>query len=148
MADEKKLERVYTINLSKAYSYLRTKRAMRAVKILRAYLARHFKVELEGVKLSEALNSYIWRDSIQRPPRRVKVKGVREGGTLHAYLHGEEEANSAKAQKKAAKKDAAAKKKEARPKPEAKKAGTEKAAKNEPKKAAAQSEQKKSEAKR
>jgi len=101
MVDEKKkLERIYTINLSAAYDYIRTKRCMRAIKILRSYLARHFKADESNVKLSEALNSYVWRDSMQKPPRRVKVRGVKEGDVVNVYLHNEEEIKKAKEQNK------------------------------------------------
>ncbi len=90
--DSKKLERIYTVNLSKAYEYLRTRRTERAVVLLRAFLARHFKVRPEAVSISEGVNSTLWRDSIQKPPRRIKIRGVLEDGTLKAWLIGEEEA--------------------------------------------------------
>jgi len=106
MADEKKkLERIYTVNLSGAYDYIRTKRARRAVKMLREYLARHFKVVVENVKLSETVNSYVWRDSMQKPPRRVKVRGVKEDDIVHIYMHDEEQTKKVKADKKKQKDD-------------------------------------------
>jgi len=106
MADEKKLERIYNVNLTKAYEYTRTRRALRTVKLLRAFLARNFRVELEDVKLSEPLNSYIWRDSIQKPPRHIKVKGVKENGIVHAFMHDEEATTAAKVANKKKKDDA------------------------------------------
>jgi len=90
MADAK-LERIYTIPLSKAYDYIRTRRTERAVKLLREFVARHMKVELEDVRISEGVNALLWRDSIQRPPRRVKVRVVKEGEMAKAWLPGEEE---------------------------------------------------------
>ena len=54
------LERIYTVNLSEAYNYIRTKRARRAVKLLRAFAARHMKAELENVKISNGTNSAIF----------------------------------------------------------------------------------------
>lgn len=114
--DNKKIERIYTVNLGAAYEYLRTKRAIRAVKILREYLARHFKADIKEVKLSELLNAYIWRDSMQKPPRRVKVRGIKDGQRVNVYLHDEEEIKKVKAENKK-QKDAkkAAKKKEKKP---------------------------------
>ncbi len=89
--DSKKLERIYTVNLSKAYEYLHTRRTERAVVLLRAFLARHFKVRKEVVSISEGINSLLWRDSIQKPPRRIKIRGVLEDAKLKAWLIGEEE---------------------------------------------------------
>ena len=82
---ENKVERIYTVNLSKAYDYVRTKRAGRAVKILRDYLARHFKVAGADVSLSEGVNSRVWRDSIQKPPRKLKVRAVKEEGVVKVF---------------------------------------------------------------
>jgi len=93
MADKKEgnVERIYTVNLSKAYEYVRTKRAGRAVKILREYLARHFKVAGADVSLSNGVNSRIWRDSIQKPPRKLKVRAVKGEGVVKVFIAGVEE---------------------------------------------------------
>lgn len=117
MADAK-LERIYTIPLSKAYDYIRTRRTERAVKLLREFVARHMKVELENVRISEGVNSLLWRDSIQKPPRRIKVRVVKEEGMAKAWLLGEEEEMKKKedARKKAdEKKEAEKKAKETKP---------------------------------
>jgi large subunit ribosomal protein L31e len=79
-----KVERIYTIPLGDAYDAVRNKRAPKAVKILREYLTRHMKAE--QVLLSEALNKYIWERSIQKPPRKVKVRVIKEDATARAYL--------------------------------------------------------------
>ncbi len=95
MADEKvvskKLERIYTVPFGKAYDYIRTRRTMRAVKLLRAFLSRHFKVNEEAVRISAGVNDALWRDGIQKPPRKLKVRGVLDEGKLTAWLIGEEE---------------------------------------------------------
>ena len=126
MADEKvvskRLERIYTVPFGKAYDYIRTKRAMRVVKMLRAFLSRHFKVDEKAVRISAGVNDAIWRDGMQKPPRKMKIRGVLEDGKLTAWLIGEEEANkkALDAKKKAA--EEKAKKKGETKKPEAKKA--------------------------
>ena len=111
--DNRKLERIYTVPLRKAFDYLRTRRVERAVKLLRAFMARHFKVEEKSVRISEGVNSLLWRDSIQKPPRRIKIRGVLADGMVKAWLIGEEEElkrSSDEAKKKGEEK---AKKKEA-----------------------------------
>jgi large subunit ribosomal protein L31e len=101
----KKVERIYIIPLRKAYDYIRTKRTPRAVKIVRDHLARHFKVDGEKVKLSAMTNSALWRDSIQRPPRKIKVRAVLEDGIVRAYMMDEKEDSKVKAPKQKGKKD-------------------------------------------
>ncbi|MDE1797911.1 MAG: 50S ribosomal protein L31e [Candidatus Micrarchaeota archaeon] len=111
--DNRKLERIYTVPLRKAFDYLRTRRVERAVKLVRAFVSRHFKVEEKNVRISEGVNSLLWRDSIQKPPRRIKIRGVLADGKVKAWLVGEEEElkrSSDEAKKKA---DEKAKKKEA-----------------------------------
>lgn len=81
-----KLERVYTVPLGKASDVARYKRTPRAVKILRQFIARHMKQEDERITLSAALNEHIWRRSIKKPPRRVKVRLVKDEGFIRAYL--------------------------------------------------------------
>ncbi|MEM3555690.1 MAG: 50S ribosomal protein L31e [Candidatus Micrarchaeia archaeon] len=72
------IERVYTVPLGKAYLTVRGKRARRAVKILKGFLAKHMKTEEERVKLSKEVNSLLWSRGIKKPPRRIKVKAKRD----------------------------------------------------------------------
>jgi len=101
MAGER-LERIYTVPLGEAYEYTRTKRTGRAVKLLRAFISKHMKTEGENVKLSSALNAYLWKRGIQKPPRRVKIRAIMEDGRVKAYLADEkiEEVKKEEAPKK------------------------------------------------
>ncbi|MFN7991081.1 MAG: 50S ribosomal protein L31e [Candidatus Micrarchaeia archaeon] len=105
-----KLERIYTIPLGDAYEAVRNKRVPKAVKILRTFVARHMKADGEKILLSGALNNHLWQRSIQKPPRRVKVRLVKEEGTIRAYLADEKaEEKKAVAPKKEAKSEEKAK---------------------------------------
>ncbi len=105
------LERIYTIPLADAYEHVRTKRARRAISILRAFALRHMKAE--DVKISEGLNSLVFRDGMQKPPRRVKVRIAKgEDAIARMWLIGEEEKLKAIAEKK--KKEDEEKKKKSR----------------------------------
>ena len=73
-----KLERIYTVPLGKAYEAVRDKRVPKAVKILKKFAARHMKADGERVTLSENLNKYLWERSIQKPPRKVKVRIIKD----------------------------------------------------------------------
>ena len=115
-----KLERIYTVPLGDAYRVTRNKRVPRAVKMLKAFIARHMKADGERITLSEALNKHLWRSSIQRPPRRVKVRLIKDAGFIRAYLADEKiEAPKKKEEKpKEVKKEEPAKKAEEKPKEE------------------------------
>jgi len=84
-----KLERVYTIPLGDAYEAPRNERVPRAMKIVRAFIGRHMKADGEKIAISAKLNELIWARSIQKPPRRVKVRLIKEDGRIDAYLHDE-----------------------------------------------------------
>jgi len=77
----------YTVNLARARSFSRRKRASKAMKILREELEER---EGEEVSISPEVNSRIWENGIERPPARleVEVKDTVEG--LRAVLPGEE----------------------------------------------------------
>lgn len=112
-----KLERIYTVPLGDAYEAVRNKRVPKAVKIIRVFIARHMKADGERILLSQALNTHLWEHSIQKPPRRIKVRLVKDDGTIRAYLADEKVEEPKKAEKKAE-----AKKEEKKPEPAKKEA--------------------------
>jgi large subunit ribosomal protein L31e len=125
-----KLERIYTVPLGDAYETVRNKRTPRAVKILRAFIERHMKSDGARILLSENLNSHLWVRSIQKPPRRVKVRLIKDEGVVRAYLADEKiaepkkkDAPKSEEKKPEAKPAVKSEKKEEKPapKPEAKK---------------------------
>lgn len=129
-----KLERIYTVPLGDAYEAPRGKRGPRAVRLLREFIGRHMKSQ--DILLSNALNSYIWERSIQKPPRRVKVRLIKEEETVRAYLADEKIEEPKKEEKKAEAKS------------EEKKEPEKKAEAKEEKKAEAKPEEKKAEPKK
>jgi len=72
------LERIYTIPLREAYEAKRGKRGKRAIDLIRAFIARHMKADEEDISISSGVNSAVLARSIQKPPRRIKVKVVKE----------------------------------------------------------------------
>lgn len=69
---KKGLERVYIIPLRKAFDYTRTKRARRAIDLIRAFAQRHMKCQ--AVKFDTKVNELVWAHGIQKIPRKVKVR--------------------------------------------------------------------------
>ena len=71
-------ERVYTINLSRVVLASRNRRSKRAINMIKEFAMRHMKISKEDIRISEELNKIIWKRGIRKPPRRVRVKMVRE----------------------------------------------------------------------
>ena len=83
-----KIERIYNIPLRKQFrrapSYMRAKRAIRAV---RDFLQRHMKSK--DIRLGPYLNMRIWEKGIKSPPHHVEVKVVKDDeGIVRAELIG------------------------------------------------------------
>ena len=73
-----KKEMEYIIPIYRVYWGRRSNRAARAVRLVRKFVARHFGVEEDKVVIDNRVNEYLWSRSIEKPPRRVKVRVVRE----------------------------------------------------------------------
>lgn len=70
-------ENTYTIPLRHVWVVTpRGKRAPRAVRDVRDYVARHMKAE--EVAISNEVNSAIWARSINKPPRKITVRAVKD----------------------------------------------------------------------
>ena len=79
-------ERFYTIPLRKAWLSTRKKRAPRAGRIVKSFVLKHMKVrtEAEGEEEAERLvidnevNEKLWSRGIEKPPRKIKVRVVKD----------------------------------------------------------------------
>ncbi len=79
------MERVYTVPLRRAYNAAHKYRARAAMKALRAFIARHMKVEEAHVKIHESVNHEVWKRGARKPPKRIKVVAVKEGEYVWVY---------------------------------------------------------------
>jgi len=78
-------ERIYIVPLAKARKGPRNKRAKKAVRYLREYMTRHFKPE--SLVITQEVNEKIWERSIQKPPRKLKVRATKNiDGLVVVYL--------------------------------------------------------------
>lgn len=78
-------ERVYTVPLGRAWISPRKKRAPRAVRILRSFIERHMKPE--SIVVSEGVNERIWSRGIEKPPRQIRVRAVKDrDGIVSVHL--------------------------------------------------------------
>ncbi|MFH1325501.1 MAG: 50S ribosomal protein L31e [archaeon] len=84
------LEREYTIPLRwKWMKVPRYKRANKAVKAIKEFLARHMKIydrDLKKIKIDKYLNEFVWFRGIKNPPAKIKVKATKEGDIVRVGL--------------------------------------------------------------
>jgi large subunit ribosomal protein L31e len=98
MAETKtdKLEREYIIPLRSEWLKVADyRRAGRAVKAIKKFIAKHMKVQdrdVSKVKLDTYLNQEVWFKGRRKPPAKLKVRAVKEGEIVKVYL-AEEPAN-------------------------------------------------------
>src|SRR3989338_3187591 len=80
------LERVYIVPLRREFQKVPSyKRAKKAVKALREFIAKHMKSE--NVIIGKYANQLLWKNGIKNPPHHVKVTAVKdEKGKVTAEL--------------------------------------------------------------
>jgi len=88
-------EKIYTIPLGRAWISPRKKRAPRATRILKKFINRHMKIkteteegeETERLVVSNQVNEKIWSRGIEKPPRKIRVRAVKDKeGVITVYL--------------------------------------------------------------
>jgi large subunit ribosomal protein L31e len=72
------MERIYTIPLRQVFESPKPRRANKAVRVVRYFLAKHMKAT--DVKIDASINEAIWEHNREKPPRKIKVKAVKEDG--------------------------------------------------------------------
>ena len=92
MAETKKdkLEREYIIPLRRGWKRVpRYKRANKAIKTIKEFLARHMKIrdrDLKKIKVDRYLNEVVWFRGIKKPPIKIKVKAIKKGDIVRVEL--------------------------------------------------------------
>jgi large subunit ribosomal protein L31e len=85
---EENLTRVYTINLGRAWLTPEHKRTDRVINMIREFATKHMKSD--EIKLEQELNRQIWSRGKTNPPRKVRVKMVKdEDGVVTVSLYEE-----------------------------------------------------------
>jgi len=88
-------ERFYTIPLRKAWIYPRKKRAPKAMRIVKGFVRKHMKLrtevegeeEAEKLVISDEVNEKIWGRGIEKPPRKIRVRAVKDKeGVITVHL--------------------------------------------------------------
>jgi len=88
-------EKFYTIPLGKAWISPRKKRAPKAMRIIKGFVEKHMKIrteaegeeEAELLVISNEVNEKIWSRGIEKPPRKIKVRAVKDKeGVITVHL--------------------------------------------------------------
>jgi len=88
MAESDHIEKIFTIPLRKAKDSPKTKRAPRAIKEIRIYLAKHLDADIENIWLEKELNELIWARGITHSPSKIRVRAVKwEDGLVEVAVH-------------------------------------------------------------
>jgi large subunit ribosomal protein L31e len=83
---EDSITRVYTINLGKAWISPQHRRTDRVINMIREFARKHMKSD--EIKLEQDLNRQIWSRGKTNPPRKVRVKMVKdEDGVVTVSLY-------------------------------------------------------------
>lgn len=81
------VEQIFTIPLDKAKSVPRWKRSKKAVKVVKAHLARHLKADESKIHIDASINEEIWSRGSQKPPLQIRVKAMKfEDGVVEVEL--------------------------------------------------------------
>lgn len=88
MSHQVVLERTYTIPFyPKLNSIPRTKRAPRAMRLIREFIAKHMKSD--DILIDSAINEFIWSQGIKKPPRKISVRALKsDDDVVEVYLVG------------------------------------------------------------
>jgi large subunit ribosomal protein L31e len=73
---DENLTRVYTINIGRAWITPQHKRTDRVINMIKEFAKKHMKSE--EIKIDQDLNRQIWKRGKTNPPRKVRVKMVKD----------------------------------------------------------------------
>jgi large subunit ribosomal protein L31e len=91
-------ERVYTIPLGKAWVRPPKKRAPRAMQLIKAFVTKHMKMDIQAEEeeekeelprliVSNDVNEKVWSRSIEKPPRKIRVRAAKDkDGNVTVFL--------------------------------------------------------------
>ncbi|MEF8873296.1 MAG: 50S ribosomal protein L31e [Candidatus Thermoplasmatota archaeon] len=80
-------ERIMDIPLREAKRSPSSKRASRAMKLVREHVANNMNVPQEDVWIDSSTNEEIWSRGIKKPPSKIKVKAIKfEDGIVEVSI--------------------------------------------------------------
>jgi large subunit ribosomal protein L31e len=73
---EDNLTRIYTVNLAKAWDTPKYRRTDRVINIIKEFTQRH--MQTNKVKIDQDLNRDIWSRGKRNPPRKIRLRMIKE----------------------------------------------------------------------
>ena len=73
---EENIERIYTVNLAKAWDTPKYRRTDRVINIIKEFTQRH--MQTNKVKIDQDLNRHIWSRGKTNPPRKIRLRMIKE----------------------------------------------------------------------
>jgi large subunit ribosomal protein L31e len=73
---EENIERIYTVNLAKAWDTPKYRRTDRVINIIKEFTRRH--MQTNKVKIDQDLNRHIWSRGKKNPPRKIRLRMIKE----------------------------------------------------------------------
>ncbi|MBN1941017.1 MAG: 60S ribosomal protein L31 [Candidatus Diapherotrites archaeon] len=86
---ETRIEKKFVVSLQGAFEKPRTKRAKVAIRLVRDFMKKNFRVAEENIKISANVNKEIWACGREKIPRRISVKTVFDGKNVNVFLQSE-----------------------------------------------------------
>ncbi|HJU79517.1 MAG TPA: 50S ribosomal protein L31e, partial [Nitrososphaeraceae archaeon] len=68
--------RIYTVNLAKAWDTPKYRRTDRVINIIKEFTERH--MQTNKVKIDQDLNRHIWSRGKTNPPRKIRLRMIKE----------------------------------------------------------------------
>jgi large subunit ribosomal protein L31e len=68
--------RIYTVNLAKAWETPKYRRTDRVINIIKEFTERH--MQTNKVKIDQDLNRHIWSRGKTNPPRKIRLRMIKE----------------------------------------------------------------------
>ena len=90
-------ERIYTVPLGKAWIMPPRKRTPRAMRMIRAFVIKHMKLEAKKEEeeeeeprklvISNEVNERVWERGVEKPPRKIRIRAAKDKeGNITVYL--------------------------------------------------------------
>src|SRR5918996_2585355 len=73
---EENTSRIYTVNLAKAWDTPKYRRTDRVINIIKEFTQRH--MQTNKVKIDQDLNRHIWSRGKKNPPRKIRLRMIKE----------------------------------------------------------------------
>jgi large subunit ribosomal protein L31e len=75
-------ERIYTIPLGKTRAFPRKKRSKKAINIVKRFIIKHMKLDIDSVRIDKEVNEKIWERGITLPPRKIRIRALKNSEGL------------------------------------------------------------------